>query len=409
MKKYVIVGCGNRGTYAYAIPLVNEYKDVAALVGVFDSNYKRAEALAELCNEDIPIFRDFDEMLRTTKPDAVIVTTVDATHDQYAIAAMEAGCDVISEKPLTTTPEKALAIMEAEKRTGKKVTVTFNLRFSPELAKLKETIKSGVIGEIHSIHYQWMLDKSHGADYFRRWHRRRENSGSLLVHKATHHFDLINWFLEDEPETVNAFGTRRIYGHTREERSERCLTCPHKDKCGYYYDIEKHGKRLYYDCEDVDGYYRDSCIFADEIDIEDNLSVSVRYSRGAIMSYTLNAHSPYEGFHIVFNGEFGRIEFNKSTTHTETFTEISLAATLRVFTHTGKTFDVEMPCAESEGHGGADKRLRDNLFRGFDTDDLCQMADLRAGMMSIAVGMAANASLAEERRISVSELYGNKI
>ena len=127
------------------------------------------------------------------------------------------------------------------------------------------------------------------------------------------------------------------------------------------------------------------------------------------MSYTLNAHSPYEGFHIVFNGEFGRIEFNKSTTHTETFTEISSAATLRVFTHTGKTFDVEMPCAESEGHGGADKRLRDNLFRGFDTDDLCQMADLRAGMMSIAVGMAANASLAEERRISVSELYGNKI
>lgn len=409
MKKYVIVGCGNRGIYAYAIPIVRDYRDVCELVGVYDVNYKRAEALCELCGADIPVYRDFDEMLRETSPDTVIVTTVDATHDRYAIAAMEAGCDVISEKPLTTTPDKALAIIDAERRTGRKVTVTFNLRFSPELVRLKETIKSGVIGEIHSVHYQWMLDKNHGADYFRRWHRRRENSGSLSVHKATHHFDLINWFLEDEPSEVNSFGTRRIYGHTRDKRAQRCLECPYKEECEYYYDIKKQGKRLYYDCEDVDGYYRDSCIFADEIDIEDNLSVGVRYSRGAVMSYTLNAHSPYEGFNIVFNGERGRIEFTKNTRHSESFAEMSTVASLRVYTHAGESFDVEMPTAETEGHGGADKRLRDNLFRGFDTDELCQMADVRAGIMSIGIGMAANLSMSEGRRVSISELYKNKI
>ena len=409
MKKYVIAGCGNRGINAYAIPLVKDYSDVAELVGVFDVNYKRAEAVSELSGRDIPVFRDFDEMLNVAKPDVVIVTTTDATHDHYAIRAMESGCDVISEKPLTTTPKKALAIMEAEERTGRKVTVTFNLRFSPELVKLKETVKSGVIGEVHSVHYQWMLDTDHGADYFRRWHRRIENSGSLSVHKATHHFDLINWFLEDEPELVNAFGSRRTYGHTRDRRAERCLDCPYKDECEYYYDIEKRGKRLYLDCEDVDGYYRDACIFADEINIQDNLSLNVKYKRGAIMSYTLTAHSPYEGFNIVLNGERGRIEFSKNTRHSEAFAELSTVATLRVFTHSGEVYDVKMPTFESEGHGGADKRLRDNLFRGFERDELCQMADVRAGLMSIGIGMAANASILNGKQVAIKELYENKI
>ena len=88
---------------------------------------------------------------------------------------------------------------------------------------------------------------------------------------------------------------------------------------------------------------------------------------------------------------------------------MSTVASLRVYTHAGESFDVEMPTAETEGHGGADKRLRDNLFRGFDTDELCQMADVRAGIMSIGIGMAANLSMSEGRRVSISELYKNKI
>ena len=98
----------------------------------------------------------------------------------------------------------------------------------PFFARIKELLREGVVGDVLSVHYEWYLDTSHGADYFRRWHRRRENSGSLMVHKSTHHFDIANWLLEQEPVAVNAFGTRRFYGPTREERSERCLTCPYK-------------------------------------------------------------------------------------------------------------------------------------------------------------------------------------
>ena len=408
MIRYVLVGCGSRGINAYAKPIVKSFGESAALVGVCDINSKRAEAVSEICGKEIPAFSDFDEMLEKTKPDVVIVTTIDATHHIYAIRAMENGCDVIIEKPLATTPEAALSIRDTAERTGRNARVTFNLRFSPVLLKIKQLVATGIIGEIHSVHFQWMLDTVHGADYFRRWHRERKNSGSLLVHKSTHHFDLVNWFIDDEPEAVNAFGTRRSYGKGRVEHGERCLDCAYKASCKYYYDIEKSAKRLYRDCEDVDGYYRDSCIFSENIDIEDNLSVSVRYKRGAIMSYTLTAHSPYEGFNLVLNGALGRLEFTKYAVHGEDFSELARKEEIRVFKHSGEMLEIELPESEGTGHGGTDGKLLDNLINGYTDDPYSQMAGIRAGMSSIGIGMAANISMNKNRQVTIRELYNNK-
>ena len=231
MKRYVQVGCGFRGVKSYAVPMVNDYADCAELCGVYDVNQKRAKLVSEISGKEIPVYDDFDKMLEEVKPDIVIVTPKDCDHDYYAIKAMKAGCDVICEKPLTTTFEKAEEIKRVQEETGKEVIVTFNLRFHPFYKRIKEIVSSGVLGKILSVHYEWMLDTSHGADYFRRWHRERKNSGSLLVHKSTHHFDLVNWLLGEDPVAVNAFGTRRFYGHTREERSERCLGCPYAKTC----------------------------------------------------------------------------------------------------------------------------------------------------------------------------------
>lgn len=128
------------------------------------------------------------------KPDIVIVTTTDRYHHEYIIKALEMDCDVITEKPMTIDEEKCNAILEAEKRTKRNVTVTFNMRFAPLIMRIKEILKQDTIGQILSVHFEWFLDTSHGADYFRRWHRRKENSGGLLIHKSTHHFDVVNWF-----------------------------------------------------------------------------------------------------------------------------------------------------------------------------------------------------------------------
>ena len=118
---------------------------------------------------------------------------------------MEKGYDVMLEKPMTIDKEKCLEILETEKKTGKKVTVTFNCRFMPFFSAIKELLNTNIVGDILHVDLRWMLDRSHGADYFRRWHRYLDNSGGLLVHKATHHFDVVNWLIGQSPVEVSPF------------------------------------------------------------------------------------------------------------------------------------------------------------------------------------------------------------
>src|SRR5262249_54247986 len=141
----------------------------------------------------------FDTMIQETHPDVVIVTTMDSTHHLYITRAMELGCDVLSEKPMTTDVEKMRAIYSTIERTGKKLRVSFNYRYSPAYTKLRELVMQGVVGKPLAVDFSWILDTSHGADYFRRWHREKQNSGGLLIHKATHHFDLVNWWIDSYP------------------------------------------------------------------------------------------------------------------------------------------------------------------------------------------------------------------
>lgn len=403
MKTYVLVGTGYRGLWSYCEPLVREYADVAKLAAVCDINPKRAKLVGDYLKADIPAYTDFDRMLREQKPDVVIVTTKDCAHEQYICKALEAGCDVITEKPMTTDSAMCAHILETEKRTGHKVAVTFNCRFMDFYVKIKELLMSGLVGDVLSVHYQWLLDTSHGADYFRRWHSIRANSGSLLIHKSTHHFDLANWFLDDEPVKVNAFGTRRFYGHTREERGERCCTCPYKDSCEFFFDIDTEDggrlKMLYKDCEDADGYIRDRCLFSDVIDIEDSVSLNVKYAKGAVMSYSLTAHSPYECMKIVFNGTKGRLECDNAFD----------VETIKFYDRAGQCLHIDRSRVRKlpGGHGGSDPAMRDRLFRGWTEDPLSQMADTRAGAMSIGIGIAANLSMKEDRAVYLSEFLGD--
>lgn len=407
MKKYVQVGCGTRGVYMYSIPLVERFSDVGELCGVYDVNIKRAQLVSKKVGKDIPVYTDFDEMLSKVKPDTVIVTPIDREHDTYVIKALKAGCDVICEKPLTTTFEKALAIKKAQEESGKNVIVTFNLRFHPFFWRIKEIVATGIVGDVYSINYEWMLDTIHGASYFRRWHSERKNSGSLLVHKSTHHFDIINWILGQDPVEVNAIGSRRFYGsEASEEKGERCLTCEYKDKCKYPCDIinEPFLKEFYFDCEDEDGYIRDRCLYSDKIDIEDTVNLSVRYSGGTMMNYMLTAHSPYEGLRLVLNGSKGRLEIGKILGDKANFNP-DVDNYIKFYNRNGEVIDIAAESEDGGGHGGADPKLQESLFRGHEEEPLGQMADTRAGMMSIGIGMAANISMKENRRVYLKEFF----
>lgn len=403
MLKYAFAGAGNRGIEMYAVPMAERYAHCAELVGVYDVNDKRSNLLRQRTHQDFPVFTSFRQMLDQAKPDVVIVTTMDRFHHEYAIGAMEAGCDVIIEKPMTIDADKCNALLDAEKRTGRHAVVTFNYRFSPFASRLKELFQDGIIGDIYSVHFEWLLDTRHGADYFRRWHRRKENSGGLLVHKATHHFDLVNWLLDEEPVAVHALGSRRFYGPTRAQRSERCLTCPYQSTCEYYMDIRLgENRELYYECEDVDGYYRDRCVFSEEIDIEDTMSLNVRYSGGAMMSYSLTAHSPYEGYRMCLNGSKGRLEAEDLHGGIGPYAGQQIYK-IRVYNRKNEEIRYTIPAVEGM-HGGGDERLLKILMEGGTVDPLGRLADTRAGAMSIMIGIAANESIRLGQVVRIADL-----
>lgn len=402
IRKFVIAGTGARAR-VLGIPLVQQFKDEVTLVGVFDKNGERATVFAQECG-GVPVFTNFAEMLAKSSADFVLITTMDSTHDEYIIQAMEAGCDVICEKPMTTDHEKCNEIMKAEQRTGRKLKIAFNCRYMPYMVQVKKLLLAGTIGEILSVDYNWYLDLNHGAQYFRRWHRQMKNSGGLLVHKSTHHFDLVNWWLADEPLDVSAFGALQFFGPQRETRGERCMTCDYQTTCPFFFDITKSefNKSYFYDTEQVDGYIRDRCVFGEDIDIYDTMSVQVRYQRGALLNYSLVGHSPYKNWTATFNGTHGRIEAGEYYTGPradETWQEI------RIYNLSGEMITHKFKKATGS-HGGSDDRIR-KMFVNHDAGidrELGQEASSRAGAMSMLIGAAANLSIKEERKVTIQEL-----
>ncbi|MCJ8329624.1 MAG: Gfo/Idh/MocA family oxidoreductase [Lentisphaeria bacterium] len=432
-KKYCIVGVGGRSDM-FISAIFGDHIDVAELCGACDRSRVRMKFILDKnCEKyehpEIPQYgdADFDTMLDTHKPDVVIVTTMDCYHHEYICRAMRKGCDVITEKPMTTDEVKCQEIIDTQKETGQHVTVTFNYRYTPIATKVKELIMTGEIGDVTSVHFEWVLNTSHGADYFRRWHREKENSGGLMVHKSTHHFDLINWWLDSTPEIVFAQGSLAFYG--KENAKSRGLTYDYahysddldaSKKDSFAIDIlaDKNLKGMYKDAEEESGYHRDRNVFGGPIDIEDNVCVQVKYENNALMSYTLNAHSPWEGYNIMFNGTKGRLEFclKENTYVSGAEDDINLAENREKDTivesvvpvivlqkHFQKPVEVDYEKAVG-GHGGGDVRLLKDIFKGVQDDTYGHAAGFVDGAKSILTGIAANKSMRTGMPVNVKDL-----
>jgi predicted dehydrogenase len=422
-KKYVIVGTGSRSRM-FQKATQTSHKQFSELVGLCDVNIGRLKN-AQRRSKDYgmtppPVYdaKNFDKMIKEQKPDVVIVTTVDGFHHDYIIRSMKMGCDVITEKPMTTNAEKCQAIIDTQKETGRQCRVTFNYRYSPARTQLKELLMSGVIGDVLSVDFHWMLNTFHGADYFRRWHSHKVNSGGLMVHKATHHFDLMNWWLSAIPVEVTAIGKREFYTPQMAKRMglqqyhERCHTCPEKDKCSFELDLEtgERLKRLYLDNEKYDGYYRDRCVFRPDIDIEDTMNVIVRYDNSVTMTYSLNAFNSWEGNTIVFNGTKGRIQHRAEETVYINGTDTVQGGLKKGGTSTkiipirGEAYEIDV-LTGTGGHGGGDKLLLDDLFLPeIPQDKYMRAADFRSGAYSILIGVAANRCFETGEMVKIEDL-----
>ena len=359
---------------------------------------------------------DFETMIRETRPDIIIVTTMDRTHDDYIVRALHAGCDVITEKPMTIDEQRALRILDAVEETGRQVRVAFNYRYAPHHSKIRELLMEETIGEVFSVHFEWLLNTEHGADYFRRWHREKRNSGGLLVHKSTHHFDLMNFWLGSYPERVYAEGGLRFYGKENAEKRSISQFYPRThgysaardDPFALHMEENAQLKELYLDAEHEDNYYRDQSVFSDGINIEDTLSVLVKYQNQVQMTYSLNAYLPWEGLNVVFNGSRGRlemklVEMSYVNAGGDRENEGSLeSCDITVFPMFAAPYKADFNIGAG-GHGGGDNAMLADLFGEPGNDPLKRAADHRAGAMSILTGIAGNISMQQQRPVNFKE------
>ncbi|HXE80410.1 MAG TPA: Gfo/Idh/MocA family oxidoreductase [Vicinamibacterales bacterium] len=401
-RRYAIVGTGVRAIGMWGRPIAAGYQDVVEFVGLCDTNPLRVEVAKKAIGVDCPTYTRLEEMLEKARPDVLMVTTVDRYHADCIVSALDRGVDVITEKPMVIDETQCQAVLEAEKRNNRNIVVTFNYRYAPKHQKIKELLMAGEIGTVSSVDFSWYLDVRHGADYFRRWHRLREMSGSLWVHKSTHHFDLINWWLDADPVEVAALGALRNYGKANSFRHTHCRPCPHKSKCAYHWDITKDQRLvdLYVNCESADGYLRDGCVFREDIDIPDTMNAIVHYSNGVNMSYSVNTFMPIEGYRLAFNGTKGRLEvrdYERQPWDPGEETEMYL---IRNF---GERVKIDIPTAEG-GHGGGDRILLDLVFRSTPVAEHLRLPGSRAGAMSCLTGVAARKSSDTGQPVKIADL-----
>ncbi len=419
--KYAIVGVGGRhAMFRRAITQTHaEGNDLVALCDVNETRLALSAGKVPKKGNGIATYEaaDFERMVAEQQPDTVIVTTPDYLHHEYIVKALKAGRNVMTEKPMTVDLEKLRAVLEAQQQSGKQLTVTFNYRYTPARTQLKDLLMSGVIGDITAVDFRWYLDRVHGADYFRRWHRYKEKSGGLLVHKSTHHFDLMNWWVASTPKTVSANGKRVFYTPEMAEElglgehGERCHDCPVFDRCEYRLDLagDTALRELYLDAEDDDGYLRDKCVFADDITIEDTMQVQVKYANDVFLNYTLCAYSPWEGLEIKFHGTKGELTHRHVEVHgvfggvRDKAEEDAMSTTLHLAGGLPEAIDV---WAGEGDHGGADPVMLGYLFEpeSMEPDRYNRASTHKEGAWSILTGIAANASIASGQTVDVDRM-----
>ncbi len=432
--RYAFVGTGSRAI-SFIDPLVTTYRDHNELVALCDLSPVRMAYYNELLAGTwsygaVPAFTAdrFDELLRTTRPDVVFVCTTDAVHHDYITRALHAGCDVITEKPITSDAAKCRAILDAVRTTGRRVRVAFNYRWAPFRSKVKALLAAGTIGRVRSVNLEYLLDTNHGADYFRRWHAHADESGTLLVHKSTHHFDLVNWWLDAIPQQVFAYGDLVFYGkqNALARGDERLTRYPrytgeplaHDDPFRLDLDESEPFRKLYRAAEADSGYLRDRNVFRDDITIYDQMSLNVRYRTGELLTYSLVCYSPREGMRVCFNGDRGRLEYhefigthmNRGVLPKDFKLDDKPGAEaegewIRVYPHFKNSYLVPVD-APSGAHGGADEILCRSFYdpSSSQTDPLHRFAGHEQGAASILVGIAGVESIKRNVPINLLDL-----
>lgn len=358
-----MIGVSGRGRIS---ELWHQPSGRSVVVAGADINQNHLNDFRRDVNPDAFITLDYREMLDRDDIHAIAVTSPDYCHEEHAIAALKAGKHVFCEKPLAITVEGCDHILQAQKESGKKLMVGFNMRYMNMFRTMKEIVDSGAIGDIKAVWVRHFV--GHGGDYYYHdWHANSRNTTSLLLQKGSHDIDIIHWITGRYTKRVSAFGSLDFFGGDKPND----LTCPTCD--------EKHT------CTEAQFDTRIQCAFRQEVDVQDNNMMIMELEGGIKASYMQCHFTPDYHRNYTFIGTEGRIENSEpegkvylKTRRSNSWRELS-----------NRTYDIKH--AEG-GHGGADPGIFGDFVRMV-LDGTPPLATPVAGRMSVAAGCAAVESI----------------
>ena len=235
--------------------------------------------------KDIPFYTDADEMLQKEDIDAVIIATHCSSHCEMVEKCVKYNKHILLEKPIAINEEDVNKIWQLLKDYPKVATVNFTMRGAPVSLAAKRHVQNGDIGKIVSV--QYTNNVHYGDGYFRKWMRTKEKIGSLLLQKATHDLDIINSIIGLKPLKIAAFGSRLVYGGDM-SNDLYCDDCDKKWSC----PMSSYKLKL-----DANKYFppkrERKCVYAKEIDIDDNHTIIIHYEGGITASYSQTFNVPH--------------------------------------------------------------------------------------------------------------------
>ncbi len=359
-----VIGIGGRGRIA------RHWKredGKSVVVGGADITDKYLDEFREFNGDDVFFTHDYRELIARDDIDAIAVTSPDFTHEEYAVAALEAGKHVFCEKPLAITIEGCDRILEAWRASGRHFMVGFNMRYMRMFNVMKQIADDGVIGEIKAVWVRHFVGQG-GNFYYHDWHATRQNATSLLLQKGSHDIDMIHWITGRYTRRVVAMGSLDFFGGDKPNDLD-CRDCDEIDTCPDPFTAPT----------------RTQCAFREEVDVEDHEMLLMDLEGGIKAAYLQCQYTPDYARNYCFIGTKGRMECR------------DIVGDVTVLIRKGnapeqlsnRTYHVKT--AEG-GHGGADPVIADDFVQMLLTGKQSVATPL-AGRMSVAVGVKGAESL----------------
>ena len=237
--KAILLGAGARGADAYGSYALAHPEQIQFVAVAEPRTLRRERFAAQHSITQERCFQTWQQVIENRIPaDAVINCTQDQMHIDSSIAALQAGYDMLLEKPISHSLEGSIRIVQTAEQAGRYLQICHVLRFTDFFKKIKSLLDKNRLGQVSAISHRENVASWHMAHSFVRgnW-RNLKLSSPMILAKCCHDLDLLAWFIGEKPHLLSSFGSLR---HFRPENAppnapERCTDgCPVEHTCPFY-------------------------------------------------------------------------------------------------------------------------------------------------------------------------------